>query len=189
MIVNKFNTLFRENSIPDPMEFNGVALLNLDGNSIKIRMSTERNDQRTYLIFNKEDILSATKDFSDVEISDKEAQLISQYPARTLHILKITRDARRISNNLKSNHSDFPDDAFKHIYWSYHLSRTFGPDFAKEITDAHETLPNNTAQQRAMDFHNNEIGRKLVSKNLSVEELKKIVLKSPQVIRYPNHIQ
>jgi hypothetical protein len=189
VIIKKFNTLFRENSIPDPIEFNGVALLNLDGNLIKIRMYTERNDHRTFLIFNEEDILNASKDFSDVDISEEAAKLISKYPARALHIMKITRDARRISENLKSKHSDFPDDAFKHIYWSYHLSKTFGPDFAKDITDAHETLPNNTPQQRTMDFHNNEIGRKLASENLNIEELKNFVLNNPEVIRFPYQIQ
>lgn len=189
LILKKLRTLFNENSIPDEIEFKGDALLKLDGQNIRINMYTERKDGRTYLFFNKDDLLAAADNFEDFNLSDEEAQLLAQYPARTLHILKITRDAKRISEKEKSRQNDFPDDAYKHVYWSYHLTRTFGPEFSKEITDAHETLPNNTPSQRKMDFHNNEIGRKLASKSLSVEDLRKHVLNSKDVIRFPDPIQ
>jgi hypothetical protein len=188
LVVNRLKTLFRENSIPDPMEFEGDAILSLDGYPVKIGMSTKRVDNRTYLVLNKDDVLTAVGDLPDVEISDEEAVLISRYPARALHILKITREAQHISKRKKSEKENFPDDAFKHIYWSYHLSRTFGSEFAKEITDAHETLPNNTTRERQMDFHNNEVGRNLASRNLSVGELERIVLTSPDVIRSPDQM-
>lgn len=184
-IVNKLNTLFRENSIPDPVEFRADALLNLDGHDIRIRTYTERVNGRTFLRFNPDDILSAAENWEDVDISEKEAQILSQYPARTLHIIKITRDAWRISDREKSHRDDFPDDAFKHIYWSYHLTRTFGTEFAKQITDAHETLPNNTPEQRKMDFHNNEIGRNLAAQDLTVEQIRRRVLEDPNIIRSP----
>jgi hypothetical protein len=189
LILDRLKTLLKENSIPDPIEFSGDALLNLDGQTIKIRMFTEQIDNRTYIYLDQEDLMHAATRFEDIDLSEKEAELISKFPARALHILKITRDARRISENEKSRDPDFPADALKHIYWSYHLTRIFGPEFTKEITDAHETLPNNTLQQRKMDYHNNEIGRKLATRDLSVEELKRIVLKSPEVIRFPDQIQ
>jgi len=189
LIIDKLRTLFRDNSITDPMEFRGQALLNMDGRDITIRMFTERKNDKTFLFFNREDILAASKNFEENELSEEEADLISKYPARTLHIFKITRDARRISEREKSKHVDFPEDAFKHIYWSYHLTRTFGAEFAEEITNAHETLPNNTPQQRKMDFHNNEVGRALADKNLTVDELKSIVVNNPDIIRDPNQIR
>jgi len=188
LIIDRLTTLFQENSIPDHIEFHGDALLNLDRQDIKVRLFTEQFDNRTYLRLDKDDILKASDEFLDTDVSESEAELISQYPARALHILKITRDAWSLSQREKSKREDFPDDAFKHIYWSYHLTKTFGPDFAKEITDAHETLPNNTPQQRKMDFHNNEIGRAIASEDLSVDDLKRIVLNSPEIIRSPDQI-
>jgi len=189
LIIEKLRTLFKENSISDPMEFNGQALLNMDGRSFKIRMFTERRDRRTFLFFNKDDIMAAAENLEEDDLSEEEAELISKYPARTLHLLKITRDARRISKSEKSKQIEFPEDAFKHVYWSYHLTRTFGSEFAEEITNAHETLPNNTPQQRKMDFNNNEIGRNLAIEKLSIEEIKNIVLKSPEVIRSPEEVR
>jgi hypothetical protein len=189
LILEKLKTLFNENSIPDEVNFKGDAILNLDGQDIRISMYTERKDRRTFLFFNKDDLLAAADNFENFNLSEEEAQLLSQYPARTLHILKITRDAQRISEKEKSKQSDFPDDALKHVYWSYHLTRTFGPDFSKEITDAHETMPNNTPEQRKMDFHNNEMGRMLASESLSVNDLRDYVLNSKDVIRFPEEIQ
>lgn len=189
LILEKLQTLFNENSIPDEVDFKGDAILNLDGRDIRISMYTERKDGRTFLFFNKDDLLAAANNFENFDLSEEEAQLLSQYPARTLHILKITRDAQRISEKEKSKQSDFPDDAFKHVYWSYHLTRTFGPEFSKEITDAHETMPNNTSEQRKMDFHNNEIGRVLASESLSVNDLRNYVLNSKDVIRFPEEIK
>jgi len=184
LLLNKLSILFAENSVPDEIEFEGVAVMRLDGQEIRIRLYTERKNDRTYLFLNKDDILAAAEHFEDFDVSDQEAQLISNHPARALHILKITRDARRLSKREKMRNENFPDDAFKHIYWSYHLTRTFGPEFAKEITDAHETLPNNTPEQRAMDFNNNRIGRALASELYTIEELRNIVQNNPDVIRY-----
>ena len=189
IILKKLITLFEENSIPDEVEFKGDAILNLDGKEIKINMFTERKKGRTYLFFNKDDLLDAAENFENFNLSDEEAQLLSEYPARTLHILKITRDAQRISEREKSKQSNFPADALKHVYWSYHLTRTFGPEFSKEITDAHETLPNNTPEQRKMDFHNNEIGRMLASESLSANDLRNYVLNSKDVIRFPEEVR
>ncbi len=189
LILEKLNTLFNNNSIPDEIDFKGDAILNLDGQDIRIRMYTETNDGRTFLFFDKDDLLAAADNFENFNLSEEEALLLSQYPARTLHILKITRDAQRISEKEKSRNSDFPDDAFKHIYWSYHLTRTFGPEFSMEITDAHETMPNNTPEQRKMDFHNNELGRILASESLSVDDLRRYVMNSKDVIRFPEEVQ
>lgn len=188
IILEKISTLFDKNSIPDIMEFRGTALLSMDGKEIRVRVYTVRNQDRTFLRLNEEDILKASEDFEDVDISQKEAEILSLYPARVLHILKISRDAKRISELEKRKNPGFPEDAYKHIYWSYHLTKTFGPEFAKMITDAHETLPNNTQKQRIMDFHNNKIGRELAETDLDHEDLRRTVLNSPEVIRFPDQI-
>jgi hypothetical protein len=85
----------------------------------------------------------------------------------------------------KARDDSFPYDAYKHIYLSYHLTMAFGPDFARELTDAHETIPNNTAAERKMDFINNEIGRNYALSGISPDYLLQRLLSDPQVIRDP----
>jgi hypothetical protein len=50
-------------------------------------------------------------------------------------------------------------------------------------------MPNNTPEQRKMDFHNNEVGRNLSSELLNVNDIRKYVLNSKKVIRFPEEVQ
>jgi hypothetical protein len=57
-------------------------------------------------------------------------------------------------------------DAARHAYWNCLLTRYFGEDYAKGITDGHEV---NTSSELfaevIMDLHNNEEGRKIAQKH------------------------
>lgn len=187
-ILAEVKTLFKENTTPLDLEIEADVLLGIDGKEVKIGLYTQRIDSLTYLKFDDEDILKAAKEF-DLELAEKEAEIIASHPSKVPALVKITRDAKRLSQQEKKRNTAFPDDAYKHIYWSYHLTREFGPDLAKEITDAHETIPNNTKNERAMDFHNNEVGRKYAEDFLSLNEIKKRVLFSSEVIRKPSEVR
>jgi hypothetical protein len=186
-ILAEVKILFRENRTPIDLEIEVDALLGIDEKEVKVGLYTQRIDAVTYLKFDEEDILNAAKNL-DLILAKKEAEIISNHPSRVPALIKITRDAKRLSEAEKNKDASFPDDAYKHIYWSYQLAREFGPDLAKEITDAHETIPNNTANERIMDYHNNEVGRKYATEKLSSHELKNRVLHSEEIIRSPNEV-
>lgn len=60
-------------------------------------------------------------------------------------------------------------DAYRHATWSYLMGRTIGNEKAKAMGDAHEIdglrpwpgMGTNSAGERAMDLHNNLVGRNL----------------------------
>ena len=61
-----------------------------------------------------------------------------------------------------------PGDAYRHAFWSALLTRTYGEDFARDFTTAHETEANNepdAREQSFMDLHNNEIGIQIALSN------------------------
>ena len=180
-------TLFHENKTPLDLAIATDALLGIDDQEIKAHLYTVREDNQTKLRFEKEDILNAAAQF-DVELAEEEAAIICEHPSKVPAMIKITRDAKRLSKREKANSSEFPEDAFRHLYWSYHLARQLGPDLAKEITDAHETIPGNTPQEREMDYHNNAVGIDLARKSLSTDELMSLAQNSVEVIRSPNDI-
>ena len=101
-------------------------------------------------------------------------------------MIRITRDAKNKSVAYRKADRSFPEDAFRHVYWSYHLTRQLGPEIAKQITDAHETAPGNTSQERSMDYHNNEVGRDLANTNLSENQIRILVLGSENIVRHPS---
>ncbi|NJN27320.1 MAG: hypothetical protein HC819_15770 [Cyclobacteriaceae bacterium] len=188
IILAEMKKLFNQNHTPMDLELEADALLGIDGKEIKVGLFTQRQDNLTYLRLNEQDILKAADEF-DLELAEKEAQIISEHPGKVPAMIKITRDAKKLSELEKSKNPRFPEDAYRHIYWSYHLTRTFGPELSKEITDAHETLPGNTKKERSMDYHNNEVARKFADETLSAEEIKDRVLNAPEIIRSPRDVR
>jgi hypothetical protein len=79
-----------------------------------------------------------------------------------------------------------PEDAYRHVLWSYLLTKEFGGAFAVEVTNAHETgKTGNTREERLMDINNNEIGREYARRGEEEQELLKLTLTDPRVIRKP----
>lgn len=187
-ILTEVKTLFHENKTPLDLEIMVDVLLGIDDKEVKVGLFTVRDDSWTYLKFDDEDIQNAAKEF-DLDLAEKEAEIISNYPSKVPAMIKITRDAKRLSKIEKSKDKSFPEDAFRHIYWSYHLTRAIGPELANEITDAHETAPGNTKNERLMDYHNNEVGRNYAAQNVSLEQIKNLVLNSDEIIKHPNEVK
>lgn len=183
-ILDEVKKLFHENKTPMDLEIQTDVSLGIDKKEVKVGLYTERKENWTYLKFSDNDILEAAKSF-DLDLTMNEAEIIANYPSKVPAMIKITRDAKRLSEAEKEKNMSFPEDAYRHIYWSYHLTREFGPELAKEITDAHETAPGNTKAERIMDFHNNEIGRFYANESLSIDEIRSRVLHSNDVIRNP----
>ena len=77
--------------------------------------------------------------------------------------IKLSKDTafsettRRFGFNGRNDQSD----AFRHCFWSSVLSRDIGYFWAKAFTDAHETNPDNPANEKEMDLHNNSVGLKI----------------------------
>lgn len=70
-------------------------------------------------------------------------------------------------------------NAFRHALWNYRIAEQNRTDenlskavaWAKKITDLHEKLVPNHVLARAMDLHNNEIGRQLFLEEIASEEI------------------
>ncbi len=187
-ILQEIQKLFRENQTQLDINFRADVLLGIDDDELQVGLYTERSGDITVLKFNHKDILKAAEKF-DLDLAPQEAEIIARYPGKVPAMIKITRDAKRLSTYEKSMNKNFPEDAYRHIYWSYHLTREFGPELAKEITDAHETVPGNTEHERLMDYHNNEVARKIAERYLSNDDLKRMVMESPDIIRWPADVK
>lgn len=57
-------------------------------------------------------------------------------------------------------------NAFKHAYWNIRLCIAFDEELAEKATSAHEDFPDNHADTKAMDLHNNAIGRKVYREHI-----------------------
>jgi hypothetical protein len=183
LISDRLHTLFRENSVEDRIFFQSVVRLNLDGKSAETMIYTVREDNRTYLRMDEGSLLKAAGTF-DMEMAPATAALIARHPAKAAHLIKITRDVIRETEKL--NGADgYTRDAYKHILWSYELTRIFGPAFAETFTDTHETKPGNTTAERRMDFHNNAVGRQYAVEGVEASQLLHKLKTDPNVMLRP----
>lgn len=98
-------------------------------------------------------------------------------PRYFIPTLKATLDTIKVCDFKfgDQHHLDNPTNAFRHAYWNYDIcvrcikvsgTATEVAAWAKKITDLHEDLSPNEALARAMDLHNNKIGREIFLDNL-----------------------
>lgn len=185
-VLLQVEALFQQNKAFG-LSLSGTAKIFVGEERVKLALKTIDKGDSVSLQFDQADILQAAKTF-DIELAEKEAEVIANHPSLVPDMMRITGDARQKSRAYRSRDKSFPEDAFRHVYWSYQLTREFGYTIAKQITDAHETAPGNTANERAMDYHNNEIARDLAKAELSEAQILNLVLTSNNIIRRPAEV-
>lgn len=178
--------LFIDNELVGNFEFSGDVLVRIRDVTYPALLYTERRGEQFRLRFSKPDLETMVA-AAGVALSAEQIEIVSLYPIRVPFLVDITRQARTLSSEF------FPDDfwhrdALRHLSWSFLLTQEFGPDFALEVTNAQETKTGNTPNERAMDFHNNALGRQFAADGTRLQQLPLLVQSHPDVIRHPDEV-
>ncbi|WP_298323142.1 DUF6973 domain-containing protein [uncultured Dokdonia sp.] len=107
--------------------------------------------------------------------------LSARHPRFILPTIRGTRRTITICDELYGDkqHLNGPENAFRHALWNVllvHFSTQKGLPlqrslaWAKKITDWHEDFSPNAALARAMDLHNNRVGRDIIAQFYPEEE-------------------
>lgn len=180
--------ILREGRIDTPFEFEGVAHFRFMGSESRARLYSVKENGATSLRFDEADVRTIARKL-DIELGDREVTLIAANPLKMPGVLELTMTAKKTSIAAARSDPSVPEDAYRHVLWSYLLTERFGAEFAKVITDAHETVPGNTPDERAMDYHNNAVGRDLALRNAPRAELPGRVKTAPEIIRRPDEVR
>jgi hypothetical protein len=183
----KVQALFSENRAVGDVEFSGEVILDIEGVAHVANLYTERVGESFKLRFREEDI-RAISQARGMDLVPEQIEIVSLYPLRAPVILALTDQARALATQYAPD-DVWLRDAMQHVIWSFQLTSTFGPEFATTVTDAHELRPGNTPNERAMDFHNNAIGRRFVAENVPLDALPVRVRSDPDVIRHPDEVE
>jgi len=116
-----------------------------------------------------------------IRYSIKLAGILFSKPFLILPTLDATRETLKLSEKLFPNehHADNKANAFRHALWNYlicvqclRVSKSVERVIAwsKKITDLHEDLAPNSKIARAMDLHNNKIGRDFFAENREFQQ-------------------
>ena len=123
----------------------------------------------------------------DKKMSEAEIELMSKHPDEWDDLAKIALTARERSEEAYNKDNNVPRDAYNHVLWSYLLTKKYGSEFAEEVTNAHEEGDNeNTAFEHAMDYKNNENGRKYALSGFEEDSILERLQKDPEVVRIPD---
>ncbi len=185
LMMQKLSNVFDEKQVDPNVDVRANVTLNVRDKQAQAHLYTVRDENGASLRFEEKDIRNMADTF-DIELSDEEVAIIARYPVRAPVIMRITSDAKESSKEAHRRDSSVPEDAYRHVLWSFLLTQKYGPEFAETVTDAHETLPTNTAAERAMDFHNNRVGRNFAQQGVKRERILSLVKNHSDVIRYPD---
>ena len=178
--------LLSEGWVEGDAEFSGKARVTIDDAETVVPLYTEHEDGRFRLRVEAEAVRSLATQL-DLDLAEEQAGIVSTYPLRMPVVMRITDRARDVSRD-QAGGDFWLEDAMRHVFWSFLLTERFGPEFALLVTDAQEMRPGNTPDERAMDFHNNAVGRQLVAEGVAFDALPERVRKDPGIIRDPAEV-
>ncbi|MGI9517887.1 MAG: DUF6973 domain-containing protein [Pirellulaceae bacterium] len=185
-ILEGLKELFQENEVAGDFQFSGDVKIEIEHVSKTTRMYTERTSLGTRLRFDRADVEDLAEKMN-VNLSMEQIDIVSMYPLRVPVLIVITDAAR--DRSIEHEPDDvWRQDAHRHVTWSYLLTKHFGPEFAKQVTDAHEMNPGNTDDERAMDFHNNAMGRRLFAQGVTELKLPERIGTDADIIRHPDEV-
>ncbi|MEM8946228.1 MAG: hypothetical protein AAGD11_13730 [Planctomycetota bacterium] len=168
-----------------PLELNGSLSFSLNDDPVKIGIEVQQTDDTYALRLTPADVAKLSQRF-DEQLTEAEVQLLADYPLRAARLLEIKDAAESDSRRARERDESIPEDAFRHVLWSYLLAKTYGEEFAKRVGDAHEQGDTgNTPAEREMDYHNNAIGRAYAANKFPRTALLKRMLQDPEVRRQP----
>lgn len=168
-----------------PILAEGELEFSLQEKPVKVRVRVDEVEGGQSLVLDTED-LRPLSDMFDEALTDAEIELISTYPLRVPQLLRIKEDAESTAEAAKASDQQVPQDAYRHVLWSFLLTNEYDAAFAQQVTDAHEEGDTgNTPAERDMDYNNNAIGRRFSQQKVRRNQILARVQSDADVIREP----
>ncbi len=183
-LLPKVVQLLADGNIDLPLEVDGKIMFSLQNQPAQLRLFAKQ-DGATAIILDRNDVASLSARFEE-KLTDAEVDIIAKHPLRAPRLLEIKDDAESTSARASQADEEVPQDAYRHILWSYLLTQAYGAEFAEQVGDAHEQGDTgNTQAEREMDLHNNAIGRKYSDEGVSRRAVLNRLLADPNVRQTP----
>ena len=165
------------------INFQGKVKGRIRGNDVEANVLSQKRGDETYFVLDRKDVALISEKFDD-KLTAAEIKIIANNPAKAPLLFTIKDYAETRASEAYANDTTVPEDPYRHVLWSYLLTKEFGPKYAKKITDAHEEGPTgNSAQERKQDYNNNAVGRSYAAGNVREDEILLRVRTDPKVMR------
>ncbi len=179
-----------------PLSFSATKMFEIKGNPHRARLSVEQKGDEYRLVMDKDDLKSIAATMSGKKASSKDIDVISRNPIKAPQLLRMRDKAATTAKLARQQDPNVPEDAYRHVLWSYLLVKAYGEAFAKEVTDAHEAYADQEKMSKEailnlhiesyQDLHNNAAGRRYAKMGYPESGILRYVLNDDAVIRDEN---
>lgn len=125
--------------------------------AVSQRFSTQLNGSVTRIVLNQDDLILVAPKFAS-RLSDGDLELVANHPLKASRLLEIRKETEEKSKEKRWTQEQFPEDVYRHVLWSYLLTKEYGSEFAHFVTNAHEFGSLNSEEEIAKDRQNNRVG-------------------------------
>jgi len=169
-----------------PVAFSADQIFTIKGRPYTLKMWVEKEGDYYLLLADPKDVEAISRGVvaysgagHGLEAGD--IKVTSRNPIRAPMMLRIREKVATTAQNIKAAEPSYPEGAFRHVYWSYLLAKQYGPEFAREVGEAHHVGTADEADTE--DFHNMSIGRQYFMLGYDESSIKDRVLNDPDVVR------
>ncbi|MDP2854724.1 MAG: hypothetical protein Q8O28_10845 [Smithellaceae bacterium] len=176
-----------------PLSFSATTKFELQGKLCTARLSVENKGEEYRLVMDKSDLEKIVSQMTGKKPNPVDIAVIARNPVKAPLLIKIRDKAEATALLATQQNPKFPEDAYRHILWSYLLTKAYGEQFAKEVTDAHEAYADEEEIQKQglinwtsasyQDLVNNALGRQYATLGYSEPDILERILFDPAVIR------
>lgn len=181
-----------------PLAFTATNLFEIKGSPYRARLLVEQKNGEYRLVMDRDDVRIIAATMSGGKSTSADIEVISRNPVRAPELLRIRDKAASTAKLARQQDPNIPEDAYRHVLWSYLLTKAYGEGFAKEVTDAHEMLADQEKLSKEeilkrhidsyQDLYNNAAGRRYAAMGYPEARILRYVLTADDIIRDENKV-
>lgn len=160
----------------------GNATFLVDGVLAKVRFFSEEERNGSSSLRGDQNDMRQIALLIEPKFTEQDVWVATKNLLKTPKLLDIRTRAEAKAEATYKAESGISYDTFRHIFWSYYLTQSFGRDFAVRVTNAHEFEdPMNTAEESEKDRRNNTLGAEYAQRKIPENEIEKMIVTDPRV--------
>lgn len=179
---NTVRQLLQNGSTTSDFDLLGSVRLKTAKGDRTVRVSTREGTEGRSIELNAEDLAQLSPLFEE-PLTPAEIQIVAHHPLQAPLLMAVRHRAESTAKEAQAKDPSVPYDAYRYVLWSYLLSKEFGEQFAESVTNAHEDVTGQPAEERNMDLKNAAAGRAFAKRGAAESDILRLVRSDPQVVR------
>lgn len=181
-LVDQLQSLLTSGETDLGMTVDGRLTFFLGGKPRRAKLLTDSEKGKWVFRLDPGDLKAVSLYFEE-PLSEHEIKHLVRHPFRVAELMEIRDSVKTQCAQQREKDRKYPEQAHRHVLWSYLLSQKFGAEFSKSLLENFQKDQEHSEAQHAMNFSNHRVGREWAQASLKEDELLERVRKSEEVIR------